>query len=355
MPSALKRTPGHLTSTLVGWQASRIEDPVARLRFLRRTVGDRRVWDPRTEAGRGWLRAHRGKLVAACIGVLLAPAGATMGALPLWDRAPVVTVEASVRSAGAIPNVWLVEGQAGQEEYSNGLRVERRYEVGNEARRYEVYPRGAESAGAGQARTAPAGIVFHTTESAQSEFTPGETHRMRIVGTALLEFVRQERAYHYVVDRFGRVWRIVRDSDAANHAGASVWADGQWTYVGLNRAFLGVSVEAWTQPGASKPEVTAAQLHALRILTEMLRSKYRIAAVNCVTHAQVSVNPANMQAGYHYDWAAGFPFAQVGLPDNYAVAAPSLWLFGFTYDPSLVNVTGEPFWKGLVYCSANSL
>lgn len=348
MPSAAQRTPGRLTSSLVGWQASRIEDPVARLRFLRRTVGDRRVWDPRTEAGRGWLRAHRGKLAAACFGVLLVPAGATMGALPLWDRAPVVTVEASVRSAGAIPNVWLVEDKDGQEEYSNGLRVERRYEVGNEARRFEVYPRGAESAGAGQARTAPAGIVFHTTESAQSEFTPGATRRMRMVGTALLEFVRQERAYHYVVDRFGRVWRIVRENDAANHAGTSVWADGQWTYVGLNRAFLGVSVEAWTQPGATKPEVTPAQLHALRVLTEMLRSKYRIGAANCVTHAQVSVNPANMQAGYHYDWAAGFPFAQVGLPDNYALAVPSLWLFGFTYDPSLVNVTGEPFWKGLV-------
>ncbi len=25
----------------------------------------------------------------------------------------------------------------------------------------------------------------------------------------------------------------------------------------------------------------------------------------------------------------------------------SLWLFGFTYDTSLVRVTGEQFWKGL--------
>lgn len=311
-------------------------------------AGDRRVWDPRTEAGRGWLRAHRTKVVAACCGVLLLPAGALKDTLLLWQRPPVVTAQASVRRAEAIPNVWLVEQKEGQEEYSNGLRVERRYEIGNEPRQFEVYPRGAESAGSGQPRTAPAGIVFHTTESAQSEFAPGETKRMRVIGAALLEFVRQERAYHYLVDRFGRVWRIVRESDAANHAGYSVWADGQWTYIGLNRAFLGVSVEARTEPGATKPEATPAQIHALRVLTEMLRSKYRIAAPNCVTHAQVSVNPSNMQAGYHYDWAAGFPFAQAGLPDNYAAAVPSLWLFGFTYDPSLVNVTGEPFWKGLV-------
>lgn len=339
--------PSYLTTRLVTWQANRIADPVERLRFLRKTMGDRRVWDPRTAAGRDWLRAHRGMLIAVGCGLLLLPAGALTETLQVWRR-PVTAVEASVRRAEGIPNVWMVEARDGQEEYSNGLRVERRYEVANTPRQFEAYRRGQEEPGTGEPRTAPAGIVFHTTESAQSEFKADETKRMRSVGTALLEFVQRERAYHYVVDRFGRVWGIVKESDAANHAGPSVWADGERTYVGLNRAFLGVSVEAWTQPGATKPEVTPAQVHALRVLTEMLRSKYRIAASNCVTHAQVSVNPANMQAGYHYDWSAGFPFAQVGLPDNYAAAVPSLWLFGFTYDPSLVNVTGEPFWKGLV-------
>jgi hypothetical protein len=348
MRNAESNGPGRLTSTLVAWQAARIEDPVARLRFLRRTVGDRRPWDPRTEAGRGWWRGHRARLLAAGFVLLLLPAGALKDAVVMWGRPAVVTAAAGAGRDESIPNVWMVEAGAGVEVYSNGLRVERHWEVGNEPRRYEVYARGVERTGEGEPRTAPAGIVFHTTESAQSEFTPVETRRMRIVGTALLEYVQRERAYHYVVDRFGRVWRIVKESDAANHAGASVWADGQRTYVGLNRAFLGVSVEAWTQTGAVKPEVTPAQVRALRVLTEMLRSKYRLAAENCVTHAQVSVNPSNMQAGYHYDWSAGFPFVEVGLPDNYALAVPSLWLFGFSYDPSLVNVTGERFWKGLL-------
>jgi hypothetical protein len=67
------------------------------------------------------------------------------------------------------------------------------------------------------------------------------------------------------------------------------------------------------------------------MLVEMLRSRYRIPAANCVTHAQVSVNPSNMQAGYHTDWAFGFPFEQLGLPDNYARDLPSVGAFGFQY------------------------
>ena len=54
-------------------------------------------------------------------------------------------------------------------------------------------------------------------------------------------------------------------------------------------------------------------MHAARILTEMLRGKYHIPASNCVTHAQVSVNPDNMLVGYHTDWAGNFPFLDIGL------------------------------------------
>ncbi|MBI4891155.1 MAG: N-acetylmuramoyl-L-alanine amidase [Acidobacteria bacterium] len=339
--------PGRLTTIVAGWQARRIEDPVARLHFLRHSLGDRRVWDVPRLARQEWKRRKIVWAAAGC-GLLLLPAGAWKGNGVLWDRAPVLTAQASERDANYIPSVWLVEQGTEREEYSNGLRIERRYETSLTPREYVVFQRGREDRGASAARTAPAGIVFHSTESAQTEFQPDQTRRMRIIGTALLEFVRQEHAYHYVVDRFGRVWRIVRESDIANHAGHSVWADRDTTYLNLNRSFLGISVEALTDPSAGQSQVTPAQVHALRVLTEMLRSKYRISAQNCVTHAQVSVNPGNMQAGYHYDWAVGFPYAQVGLPDNYAAALPSIWLFGFSYDPSLVKVTGEPFWRGLV-------
>jgi hypothetical protein len=79
----------------------------------------------------------------------------------------------------------------------------------------------------------------------------------------------------------------------------------------------------------------------------MLRGKYNLPAENCVTHAQVSVNPDNMRIGWHTDWGTGFPFKELGLPDNYEIPNPALYLFGFEYDPAYVNSTGPDLWKGL--------
>jgi hypothetical protein len=81
----------------------------------------------------------------------------------------------------------------------------------------------------------------------------------------------------------------------------------------------------------------------------MLRSKYRIPASNCVTHAQVSVNPDNMLVGYHTDWAGNFPFAEMGLTDNYVTPPASIYAFGFEYDPSFVHATGARVWEGLTH------
>jgi len=343
MPGTGQR-PSAVLRTVVGWQARRIADPVARLRFLRHTVGDRCALDPRQPAGREFYRRHRRLLILAAGLALLVPAGSVTTASRLLRR----PVPATADQPETYPHVWRVEQSPEAEIFSNGLRVERQYETAGEPRRYVVFPRGREDQSHSEERSAPAGIVFHTTESAQSEFSESHAKRLRIIGAALLDYIRKEQAYHYVVDRFGRVWRVVRDSDVAAHAGYSVWADRQNTYVNLNRAFLGVSVEGWTASEGDNAATTPAQVHALRLLTEMLRSSYRLSAANCVTHAQVSVNPDNMQAGYHYDWAAGFPYTAIGLPDNYAVPAPSLELFGFGYDPALIRATGATYWRGLV-------
>jgi hypothetical protein len=68
------------------------------------------------------------------------------------------------------------------------------------------------------------------------------------------------------------------------------------------------------------------------MLIEMLRSRYRISSANCVTHAQVSVNPSNMRIGFHTDWASSFPFEALGLPNNYARMLPAVLAFGFSAD-----------------------
>jgi hypothetical protein len=150
-----------------------------------------------------------------------------------------------------------------------------------------------------------------------------------------------------VVDRFGRVFRIVAEGAIANHAGLSVWADEKYAYVNLNGSFLGVSFETQTQRGDDDAAISPAQIHSARTLTDMLRFKYAIPAGNCVTHAQVSVNPSNMRIGYHTDWAGNFPFSEIGLGDNYEQPLASVYAFGFDYDGIFVQSTGRRLWQGL--------
>lgn len=252
------------------------------------------------------------------------------------------------RAPSALPNVWPVEQTAEYDLFSNGLRIENRLSVANEPRSYRLIS--ADSELLGPLRTQPAGIVFHTTESDQAPFDSGQKPALKRIGREVLLFVRNKRAYHFLIDRFGQVHRIVVETDSANHAGHSIWADSRWVYLDLNASFLGVAFEASMQGGESP--VTSAQTRAGRALTEALRSKYNLAAENCVTHAQVSVNPSNMRIGWHTDWVSRFPYEQFGLPDNYAITSPSLCRFGFQYDPDYLNSSGAEMRRSLTAADA---
>ena len=84
-----------------------------------------------------------------------------------------------------------------------------------------------------------------------------------------------------------------------------------------------------------------------RLLTDVLRARYRIPPANCVTHAQVSVNPGNMGVGYHTDWSWGFPFARLGLPVNYLTPLPAITLFGFGFEDYYSNIAAEELQDGI--------
>jgi hypothetical protein len=183
--------------------------------------------------------------------------------------------------------------------------------------------------------------VFHTTESNQIPFEPGRNGDLKTIAEGMLGYVQQKRAYNFVVDRFGRVHRVVREADAANHSGHSAWADDKWLYLNLNDSFLGISFEAQTRHGDEPAAITPAQIRAGALLIEMLRARYHLPAGNCITHAQVSVNPSNMRIGYHTDWAANFPYIDMGLPDNYERPLPGLYLCGFNYDREYLTSTGQ--------------
>lgn len=235
------------------------------------------------------------------------------------------------------PRVWLVEKTADFELYSNGLRLERLPAAHASLRQPRRLPLWQVAPGP---PPDPAGIVFHASENDPAPLEPEWSHVLKRQGASLLEWVRRHALYHYVVDRFGRVYRILEDAQRAHHAGHSVWADANWVYLELNESFLGVCFEAsTTDPDSSG--LSAAQIHSGRLLVEMLRAVHNLPPGNCVTHAQVSVNPRNGRIGYHTDWADGFPFAALGLPDNYGQLLPALRFFGFQADSGFLARAGE--------------
>ena len=247
---------------------------------------------------------------------------------------------ASARRPGLPAEIWQVEETKEFDSYSNGLRIENRFAIRTRPRSYLAFSTARPDEMRGEPGSLPVGIVFHTTESLQAPFEASQNKVLKRVGESLAEYVRRRHSYNFLIDRFGRVFRVVQESDTADHAGHSVWANEEHFYVNLNDSFLGVSFEAQTVAGQEESQVSPAQLRGAGMLTEMLRSRYRIPASNCVTHAQVSVNPSNMQVGYHTDWASSFPFEGVGLPDNYGAASPALRLFGFQYDASFAQRGG---------------
>jgi hypothetical protein len=246
---------------------------------------------------------------------------------------------------GLVPGtIWLADRGTGWELYSNGLRIETTYAIYGERRTYRIYHRDGGIEPGGYSK--PRGILFHTSESDLWPLQADFAQQLRRGTASLLGYLQQQQAYNYLIDRFGRVYRIVDDDSRANHAGHSVWARNDDVYLDLNSAFLGVSFESRWEGGRSLP-ITRAQLIAGRNLTYYLRQRFAIAPEMCVTHGLTSISPRQGLIGYHRDWARGFPFEAFGLPDLYTVQPPSVALFGFGHDDEFLRAIGER-WPGLV-------
>lgn len=319
--------------------ANYIQDPVSRLRFLKAVA-------PVAPSGRRRQRVRmKWWLISAAVVFvslsILYLRGAPLVHAPSAAHHPVQPPVQLPPAHTGSTDVWLVERRGESETYSNGLRIDSHFATATHARSYLAFP--MQSSGPPERRSKPAGIVFHTTESQQAPFEARQNGKLKRIGESLLDYVRRLRCYNFVIDRFGRVYRVVPEDEAANHAGHSLWADDQWAYLNLNESFLGVSFEAETR----HPQMSAGQERSAIMLVEMLRGRFRIAPANCVTHAQVSVNPSNMRVGYHMDWSSGFPFASLGLPDNYLQPLPSVGHFGFESDEGFRAAAGESLRIGI--------
>jgi N-acetyl-anhydromuramyl-L-alanine amidase AmpD len=326
------------------------------LRYLLRvnSLGAAVPLDRQTRASLLFARlVHTGVALGALSGLTLVAAGA----YHLWRMTPepaaasTATVAATqtkdappTPSAGVAPaGIWLVEQGPEFEQYSNGLRIETGFTTTHEPRRFRTLTEdGLLEAGTFDK---PVGILFHTSESDVWPLEESYNENLRDSSRRLLRYVQRKKLYHYLIDRFGRAYRVVDEGSKANHAGFSVWSNGGHVYMNLNHAFLGVSFETRWEGGKALP-ITQAQFATGRNLSDFLRQRYEIRPEMCVTHGLTSVNPKKHQIGYHMDWARGFPFEAYGLPDQYQKAAPSVTLFGFGYNEDFLKVLDEP-WPGV--------
>lgn len=258
----------------------------------------------------------------------------------------------TVTSAKYLPGyqpekVWLVERNNEHERYSNGCRILTKYETENHPRGYYTIPRGSETDGEVE-RHDIVGIVYHTSESDIVPFTSDNNDSIQRRSLGLLDWIRQDKSYNYLIDRYGEIYRVVRDDHAAHHAGHSIWADSKYDYAGLNESFLGICFESTVKAGTLQETLTEAQIVAGRALTNVLRSKYNIDDANCTTHGLVSVNPDKMLIAFHHDWVRNFPFEAMGLSDKYKVQPPNMADYGFTYDEEILEKLGRTLWPGAI-------
>lgn len=324
----------------------------ASLEQMRKVAGESSV-DPRVVRS---LFLARGMGILAAAGVLAAMAGALSTAFQAGARVPFAAVAGAAGKpplppvaeplprlpAGITPKaIWLVEQGTGYEQYSNGLRIDISQATSGPRRHYRTWPAGMQE----PASDRPVGILFHTTESDIWPLEASFNENLRGSSQRLLRYLKREQLYHYLIDRFGRVFRVVHEDAKANHAGHGVWSDGQRLYLSLNNAFLGVSFETRWEGGRALP-ITEAQLTSGRGLTDYLRQRYDIKPEMCATHGLTSLNGRKHVIGHHLDWARGFPFAAFGLPDQYARTPPNVAYFGFGYDETLAERMGEP-WPGV--------
>ena len=238
-----QQTPSQVIARYVEWRAYRIDDPVERLRYLRsRSAALLATPSDKRKVRWHWIRIL---VIILCSGFAILPfrsASIASVSATLPDAAP------AARAQDLPPDsVWQIEQTAAYENYSNGLRIEKQYTVANSPRtRYRLFRQERPSFDKFEWKKGIAGIVYHTTESHVAAFEQANTAQQNQADLGTISDVQRRRCYNYVIDRYGRVWRVVDENSVAWHAGRSIWSGPGGTFVDVNESFLGVAFEAKT-------------------------------------------------------------------------------------------------------------
>ncbi|MFH2066428.1 MAG: peptidoglycan recognition family protein [Pseudomonadota bacterium] len=262
--------------------------------------------------------------------------------------------------------IWMVEKTDDAEFYSNRLEINTKHTIENVPRGYYLFPRGEEAflqqgVFTGQIN----GILYHASESDVFAYRPEMTQSIKEYSRLLIRYLNKKKAYHYFIDRFGKVYRLIQEDHAAFHSGNSIWVDDRFLYLDLNHAFIGICFEGKdfetmdpsriqsngeNQPAIvpmERSSINEAQLISGKELTDWLRVKYKIPQHNCIPHGLASVNPYDQLIGHHLDLSHGFPFGFFEISNKYEEPIPAITEFGFTYDNYFMEIFQGKLWPGI--------
>ena len=126
-------------------------------------------------------------------------------------------------------------------------------------------------------------LVLHTTYNASG----GDRYNLDGI---LRQFARYRVAAHYLIDRQGTIFQLVRDADIAKHAGKSMLADGS---SGINSRSIGIELINDTTDSP-----TELQYKSLTDLIVKLCSPYPIRQL--VRHSDIA--PGRKTDPWNTDW-----------------------------------------------------
>ena len=189
-------------------------------------MGAKCPWTWATAAGSARGRSGRGRGLllsgrARRFGLRGTRASAEAAALPPPPPPRPVVAEALAALLRASPGSVGSSRRAPAPSSTARLRIDTSFSVPGEPRRYRVFEAGRGMSS--ETYDKPAGILFHTSESDIWPLDEAHNEKLRDSSQGLLRYLKRNLVYHYLVDRFGRVFRVVDEESKANHAGQAVW------------------------------------------------------------------------------------------------------------------------------------
>ncbi|WMD18033.1 N-acetylmuramoyl-L-alanine amidase [Achromobacter seleniivolatilans] len=167
---------------------------------------------------------------------------------------------------------------------------------------------------AGCAARGPAGLNLDTSVTAVSQASRVRSivlHYTSVDDAKSMQLLSQGKvSSHYLINESGRAYRLVDESRAAWHAGASSW----YGNIAMNSTSIGIEIvnAGWTEGTDGKPVWHAYDDRQVRALTILLRDiiqRHGIAPENVVGHSDIAPQ-RKVDPGPLFPWKA---LAQAGI------------------------------------------